>query len=317
MSEILVSVYCLAYNHEKYIRSALEGFVCQKTKFAFEVFVHDDASQDRTACIIMEYSKKYPEIIKPIFQKENLYSQGKSALYEYILPRMQGKYIAVCEGDDYWCDPYKLQVQIDFLEAHNECVACTHNSYVYNERTGKETLFCNKRRGKYISLKEIMRWNDVFQSSSLVYRREMQDLHPRYLKSIAGVGDFTFALWLKLNGEIYYIDKPMSKYRSFTAGSWTERNPNQDENAKVKIMILEAFNKESNFKFNKKVRVEIDRLKMEIMYRNKCIDELIDIGYHRILKVGYIWMAVSIFLQKYNYKLYKWISKTFYANKKL
>ena len=115
--KIKLSVICLTYNHEKFIRQALDGFVMQKTNFPFEVIVHDDASTDETAKIIREYEIKYPELIKPIYQKENLWQKGIPTK-NYIYPKINGKYVALCEGDDYWTDPLKLQKQVDFLEAH-------------------------------------------------------------------------------------------------------------------------------------------------------------------------------------------------------
>ena len=115
-NEILVSICCITYNHEKYIRDAIEGFLMQKTDFPFEVLIHDDASTDGTADIIREYETKYPDIIKPIYQTENQYSKGIKISATYNYPRAKGKYIALCEGDDYWIDPYKLQKQVDFLE---------------------------------------------------------------------------------------------------------------------------------------------------------------------------------------------------------
>ncbi|MGB0868609.1 MAG: glycosyltransferase family 2 protein [Flavobacteriales bacterium] len=116
MSEIKVSINCLTFNHEPFIRECLEGFVNQKTNFAFEVNIHDDASTDKTADIIMEYQKKYPDIIKPLIQTENQYSQGVHINRDINFLRANGEYIAMCEGDDYWIDPYKLQKQIDFLD---------------------------------------------------------------------------------------------------------------------------------------------------------------------------------------------------------
>lgn len=135
--KILVSIYCMAYNHEKYIRQTLEGFVNQKTNFKFEVIIHDDASKDHTAEIIKEYERRYPNIIYPIFQKENQYSQKKPIISTFICPKIRGKYIAVCEGDDYWCDMNKLQKQVDFLENNPQYVACVHNTLRYNCRTKK------------------------------------------------------------------------------------------------------------------------------------------------------------------------------------
>lgn len=125
--KVLVSVCCTAYNHAKYIRSCLDGFVNQKTDFKYEVIVHDDASTDNTANIIREYADKYPEIIKPIFQK-NQYSKGVPIYEKFIFPKCTGKYIAYCEGDDYWCNENKLQKQVDVLERNPEYVACVHQT---------------------------------------------------------------------------------------------------------------------------------------------------------------------------------------------
>lgn len=131
--EVMVSVCCLAYNHEKYIRQTLEGFVSQKTDFKFEVIVHDDASTDKTESIIEEFGQKYPDIIKPIFQVENQYSKGVKILDAYIYPRCNGRYLCYCEGDDYWCDKDKLQKQFDVLEEHPECSICVHKAQCINE----------------------------------------------------------------------------------------------------------------------------------------------------------------------------------------
>ena len=108
----LLSICCVTYNHKKYIRQCLDSFLMQKTNFKFEIIIHDDASTDGTADIIKEYYEKYPDIIKPIFQTENQFSQGKSISKTFIYPRIKGKYVALCEGDDYWTDPYKLQKQV-------------------------------------------------------------------------------------------------------------------------------------------------------------------------------------------------------------
>lgn len=116
--QLMVSIRCLVYNHEPYIRQCLDGFVMQKTNFRFEAIVHDDASTDGTATIIHEYVKKYPDIIKPIYEKENQYSKHDGSLKKVVDARMQGKYVALCEGDDYWIDPLKLQKEYDYLEAH-------------------------------------------------------------------------------------------------------------------------------------------------------------------------------------------------------
>ncbi len=123
----LVSICCVTYNHEPYIHDCLNGFIMQKTNFPFEVLIHDDASTDKTADIIREYEAKYPNIIKPVYQSENQFSKKVDINITYQFPRAKGKYIALCEGDDYWTDPLKLQKQVDFLEANEEYSMCFHD----------------------------------------------------------------------------------------------------------------------------------------------------------------------------------------------
>ncbi len=127
----LIVIRCVTYNHEPYIRDALEGFVMQKTNFPFVAIVHDDASTDGTAAIIREYAEKYPDIIKPIYETENQYSKKDGSLrciIDKACEETGAKYYAMCEGDDYWTDPLKLQKQVDFLESNSECT-CTFHMY--------------------------------------------------------------------------------------------------------------------------------------------------------------------------------------------
>ena len=121
---LMVTIRCCTFNHEPYIRDCLEGFVMQKTNFRFEAIVHDDASTDGTAAIIKEYAEKYPDIIKPIFETENQYSKHDGSLGRIMNEHTHGKYVAYCEGDDYWIDPLKLQKQVDFLETHPDYSMC-------------------------------------------------------------------------------------------------------------------------------------------------------------------------------------------------
>jgi len=138
MDKCLLVVRCTTYNHEKYIRQCLEGIVMQKTNFRFKVIVHDDASTDKTPSIVQEYADKYPNLIVPIFEKENLFSKRDGSirriLDDYIL---QSKYFAYCEGDDYWVDPDKLQKQVDYLEQHPDVVCSCTRYNILSQNTGK------------------------------------------------------------------------------------------------------------------------------------------------------------------------------------
>ena len=111
-----VSVLCATYNHEEFLGNTLDSFLEQRTDFPFEVLVNDDASTDGTADVLREYAAKYPDIIRPFYQKENLYSRRINLYDTVFFPEVRGEYIALCEGDDFWCDPLKLQRQVDFLD---------------------------------------------------------------------------------------------------------------------------------------------------------------------------------------------------------
>lgn len=305
----MVSVYCLAYNHEKYIRDALEGFVNQKTDFEYEVFVHDDASTDNTAQIILEYAEKYPNIIKPIIQKENQYSNGGAISQRFIFPQMKGKYIASCEGDDYWCDEYKLQKQVDFLEKNKNYVACVHNVWKLDVNSNRKEILYKQRVNRTVSMLHVIKWkNRGFQTASWLYRRELNDNPPKYLHSVNGIGDFPKVLWMRLNGKIYCYRQPMAVYRTNVEGSWSIRNKNWNKQKEAYLQIYNDFNKESNNKYILLVQPIMDRLLIELNYSYGKHEVLYEMGYLRIMLQGFFGVAISLFLQKHNAELYKKIS---------
>ena len=132
----LVSIRCLVYNHEPYLRQCLDGFVMQQTSFPFEAIVHDDASTDGSAAIIREYAEKYPDIIKPVYETENQWGKGTIKKNMDAVMSPKSKYIAICEGDDYWTDPHKLQLQVDFLEEHPDYSFSVHEYTEWDEEKG-------------------------------------------------------------------------------------------------------------------------------------------------------------------------------------
>ena len=136
---ILVAIHCLVYNHEPYLRDCFDGFVMQKTNFRFVAIVHEDCSTDHSADIIREYEAKYPDIFRPIYETENQYSKPDGSLGRIMneaIAATGAKYIAMCEGDDYWTDSYKLQKQVDFMEAHLDVGLCFSDFNIYEENTG-------------------------------------------------------------------------------------------------------------------------------------------------------------------------------------
>ena len=227
--EILVSVICTAYNHEKYIKDALEGFVMQKTNFAFEALVHDDASTDGTADIIREYAEKYPHIIKPILQTENQHSKKVRILNDILLPKAQGKYIAFCEGDDFWTDENKLQRQIDFLENNEEYIACAHNTIIRDcSGAAADELMVAREEEHDVEFEDVI-WGlrHAYHTSALVVKEECLDSRPDFYYTAVkyGFGDFPRAIWYTIIGKTHFLPYTMSTYRLMSGEtSWSSKN---------------------------------------------------------------------------------------------
>lgn len=214
-NSISVSICCLAYNHELYITDCLEGILKQKTTFIFELLIHDDASTDRTAEIIREYEKKYPEIIKPIYQTENQYSKSKGVSVKFQFPRVKGKYISICEGDDYWTDSYKLQKQFDFLEK-NEDYGLVYTEYdTLYQSTQKIDENCFKRiTASYPNTFEDFLINSWFiPPVTWFFRSSILDQFYLNFKSSYVVGDLPLLLTVSAYYKVGYLNDSTAIYR--------------------------------------------------------------------------------------------------------
>lgn len=214
---LMVSIKCITYNHEPYIRQCLEGFVMQKTNFRFEAVVHDDASTDGTADIIREYAEKYPDIIKPIYETENQYSKKDGSLGRIMDAACTGKYIAMCEGDDYWTDPLKLQKQVDFLETHLECSMCSGGiRKIYEGKVVDTVLF--KKGNKIGFLYDINNYNNYAYSWTLTicYRRDI--LPENWAQKYKYSRDVVLIYELLKAGKGYYISELLADYRIHRGG---------------------------------------------------------------------------------------------------
>lgn len=213
-SKVLVSICSITYNHEKYIRQCLDGFLMQKTDFPFEVIIHDDASTDKTADIIREYEAKYPNIIKPIYQKENQYSKGVEICNTYVYPKAQGKYIALCEGDDYWIDPLKLQKQVDFLEGHPDFGFVYSKVDCFLQNRGRVVDCFGK---EFNSFGELLLGGNVIPTLSVVFKRE---LYNKYNEEILSqkhadwkMGDYPMWLYFAYNSRWGFLNEVTGVYR--------------------------------------------------------------------------------------------------------
>lgn len=258
---IAVSVVMLSYNHEKYLAKALDGVVAQETTFPFEIIIHDDASQDRSQAIIQEYVARYPGRFVPILQEENQYSKDINFDCQQIYPRCRGKYLAFCEGDDYWTDPKKLQKQFDLMEKDPDLAICVHKVVAITEagaalpRTypAKEQLV---PVGKVAPV-TIVSLDYPFHTTSFFIRRTA--LEPLFTGKTVLTdyfnGDEVLLRLALIKGGLYYLAECMSVYRQLSEGSWSaqQRQLSPEERVgKIKKLVLgyQAFDKESGYAYH-------------------------------------------------------------------
>lgn len=217
--DIKVTIRCITYNQKDYIRQCLDGFVMQRTNFRFEAIVHDDASTDGTAEIVREYAEKYPDIIKPIFETENQYSKHDGSLGRIMNANTRGKYVAICEGDDYWTDPLKLQKQADFLDANPQCSLTYHAcKNVFSTPCKVNILYgeCVKESYSDIDILTIY----PFQTATVMYRKDIldSDLYKKAQAIGCTAGDQILFLTASRFGTIEGVNEKMSVYRRHEGG---------------------------------------------------------------------------------------------------
>lgn len=268
----IISIICITYNHVNFIRDAIEGFLKQKTRYSYEIIIHDDASDDGTADIILDYYYKYPDIIKPIIQKQNQHSKGVDIILEIIINHAKGKYLAFCEGDDFWSDPNKLENQVSFLENNIEFVGTAHRTLLIGEDRqplySKQSLsvndfyaYCKERR---FTLEHIQRGMMPGHLSSLIFKASLiKNLDIKILnkyKEWRTVGDRKISALTAAQGDYFCFDKIMSHYRYLpnNGKSWSSRQKNKNNtlpifwgNIDTMNLINNNFNK--SIKLNKKI----------------------------------------------------------------
>jgi glycosyltransferase involved in cell wall biosynthesis len=209
----LVSIVCVTYNHEQYITQAIESFLAQETDFDFEILIHDDASTDNTPEIIMKYASNNSNI-KPLLEKKNRFSQGDDSFIKEMFMSARGKYIAQCEGDDFWTDTHKLQEQVDLLEKRKDLALCFHPVKVFFEGgTSPSYLFPARKNG--FTLAALLRSNYIQSNSTLYRAQDYSNLASNIMPM-----DWYLHLFHAQFGRIGFIDKTMSAYRKHEGGIW-------------------------------------------------------------------------------------------------
>ena len=250
----LVSVVCATFNHERFIETALQGILSQQTTFPIEVIVHDDASTDSTPEIVRRYAEMHPDIIVPILQTENQYSKGVRPFWGFMWPRARGRYIAACEGDDFWTDPDKLAKQVHALEATPSASACCHSIAVCDE-DGSEIepqIRFPRGIGRLAQLGDLLEGNFI-ATCSVMFRAGTPVPFPSWAGRLRN-GDWVLHVLNATRGDVLCMNEVMATYRKHSGGQWTARTPEQRlADFDAQFSALMAFDSESHGRYHSEV----------------------------------------------------------------
>lgn len=258
--EVIVSIFMITYNHEKYIKEAIESILEQKTNFVYELVIGEDCSIDNTREILKEYQKEYPDKIKLILHDSNI----------GVIPNMlatfracRGKYIAMCEGDDFWTDPLKLQTQVDFLENNLEYNMCFTSSENYNQTTGEVVeQFPDSFQDKDYTLNDIFKSN-MGNTCTVMYRNLNIEI-PSVFNTFS-LGDWPLHMLYAERGKVKYIGKSMARYRIHPGGIWS-----QDKvvnNLRHVIDMLLGMNTYFERKYEKEIHTSISKYLLILAFK--------------------------------------------------
>jgi len=262
----IVSVCCTTYNHESYIAEAIDGFLMQETDFRFEILIRDDCSTDKTAQIVRRYAEQYPQLIKPVYEKENTFSKGVKPMPQ-LYKIAKGKYIALCEGDDYWIDTLKLQKQVDFLEENDEYVTCIHNSLNLDmDGIQSPQKFSQEDEERDYTLEDLFQRN-ITNTCTLLFKNKRIVLPHNF--NTFPMGDWPLQMILAEDGKIKYFPEIMAVYRIHTCGIWSKTD--YISRVKKTIFMLEGMNEYFSNKYKNEIYDTIGKymLKLSQQYEDE------------------------------------------------
>ena len=249
----IVSVHMITYNHDKYIAQAIEGVLMQKTTFPIDLIISDDCSVDGTANIIREYEKKYPEIVKPIYREKNI---GSKKNWVDTFNYCKGKYISLCEGDDYWTDSYKLQKQVDFLEATPDFSICSHNVLVKYEGQNKQSKeWLGAAHKEIMTIEDLISEGSGGATNSLVFRNRVFGEFPNLFYKTQSA-DVPLQILCTSKGKMKYFKEVMGVYRKHDSGISAMEPGSQTiiDYFQNEVRTQNAINKHFNYRYDKSTR---------------------------------------------------------------
>ena len=284
----MVSVVCITYNHKQYIRDAIEGFLMQETNFKIEILIGEDCSTDGTREIVFDYKKKYPDLIRVITSDANV---GMNANGIRTLNAARGKYIALCEGDDYWTDPLKLQKQVDFLESHSDYCLVYSDFNVLIDKKNQIYHSANRRKNKIIPKGEIFEdllINNTIATLTVCARanvlKKAADFELFEKKGFIS-GDLPLWLGMSRYGKIHYIDEPMATYRVLEESAYHSKDPREvlkfvKSTYEQRLYYIEKYGCSEETKIMVDYNYNNMLLKYAFLWRDK---KLIEIAYNNLL----------------------------------
>ena len=325
-----VSILCMTYNQEGYIRDAVESFLKQRTTFEYEILINDDCSSDGTKKILQEMQNQYPDKIHVVFQRENQYSQGIDISKEFLFPLAKGKYVALCEGDDYWVSSDKLQKQYEALETHPACGFCVHASYCVEADSKRMLSLSQPFESDCIVDKGILLENiHPFATNSYFIR---SNLYKEYLlssiQSLPAHGDQKMSVFFALHTDTFYLSEALSAYRVLAKNSINSFIACKSDEEK-KIIALDLLKRRNALV---DVANQVSNLKFKDCFtrarENHLLGYCLAINDLTLLKLEYpnaysrigIKTKIKLFLKTVNPSLYKIIKymysmKNFFAKK--
>ncbi|GAA0395739.1 glycosyltransferase [Cocleimonas flava] len=254
---IKVSITCVAFNHEYCISEALDSFLMQETDFPFEIIINDDASTDRTAEILKEYETAFPNIVKPVYQTENQFSQGVNTM-AILFPKIKGEYVAFCDGDDYWIDKDKLMIQVEEMEKHPDVDMCFHSTYKLIDNVREDVASRHADKTKVFTPQEVILGGGVFcPTASLLFTNRLISSLPNWFET-AIPGDFVSQIMGAARGGALYLDRSMAVYRVGVESSWTVSETLKSSKRRQSVLNrfkeqLDFINQYLDFKFKDEI----------------------------------------------------------------
>lgn len=264
----VVSICCITYNHEKYIEDAIKGFLIQETDFPFEILIHDDASTDGTQKIIAQYQDQYPNVIKAILQTENQYSKNIRPTIDILYPKAKGKYIALCEGDDYWISPNKLQKQYSYMKSNQNVSLTFHTAIVVRDGKTIEVKANDYIDEQSFTVPELID-NWFISTQTMMLKKSALLGMENYFSGVIN-GDWCMQLVAGHNGDVVFLKGLRAAYRKHNTSLSVNIGKDKTYRAMKLIKLFTSFDQYSNFIYSAEIE---DKIKFYLLEHHRLLIE--------------------------------------------